>query len=261
MIHLLDSITDAREEHAGGVVVTGSHGGLYPAAVASRWRFRAAIFNDAGVGRGEAGVAGVIALGKIGTPAVAVDCHSARIGEAAETLAGVVTMVNPAAMALRVSFGMDAGEAARRFLAAAEPEGRLDPPLEARREAPVGDGRVWLLDSASLVGPEDEDEVVVTGSHGGLIGGDPARALKARARFAVFNDAGMGKDRIGMSRLPALDARGVAAVTVAAASARIGEAASALESGVISAVNEAAAAMGAEVGMPLRRCIADRVLR
>jgi predicted esterase YcpF (UPF0227 family) len=45
---LLDSITDIAARDAGRVAVSGSHGGLYPASVASRGGLRAVIFNDAG---------------------------------------------------------------------------------------------------------------------------------------------------------------------------------------------------------------------
>ncbi|MGH7211165.1 MAG: hypothetical protein ACREF1_06845, partial [Acetobacteraceae bacterium] len=65
---------------------------------------------------------------------------------------------------------------------------------------------------------------------------------------ALFNDAGIGIEWAGIARLAALDARGIAAATVAAASARIGEARSTLEDGVLSAVNASAAALGAAVG-------------
>ncbi|MGH8707062.1 MAG: hypothetical protein ACREVD_03275, partial [Burkholderiales bacterium] len=54
-----------------------------------------------------------------------------------------------------------------------------------------------------------------------------------------------------MTRLPVLAARGIPAVTVSAASARIGEARSMWESGAISYVNEPAAKHGAHPGMPL----------
>ncbi|MEL7462523.1 MAG: hypothetical protein AAFN79_00550 [Pseudomonadota bacterium] len=258
MIHLLNSITDATEAHRGGVAVSGSHGGRYPAAVASRRGLKAAIFNDAGVGLDEAGVAGVVALGEIGVPAATVDCMSARIGNAEEMLArGVVSMINVAAMAYRVTIGLEAAEAARRFEAAPDPEEMLPQPEEARREIEFGGLRIVLADSASLVTPEDAEAVIVTGSHGALIGGDPARALKApTARLAVFNDAGMGLNRVGMARLPALDQRQVPAVTVSAASARIGEASSALETGVISAANLAASRLGLEEGLGLRDGIA-----
>ncbi|MEE8172283.1 MAG: hypothetical protein V3T62_05070, partial [Alphaproteobacteria bacterium] len=50
------------------------------------------------------------------------------------------------------------------------------------------------------------------------------------------------------SRLPALEREGVIAATVAAASARIGDARSAWESGVISHANAVAAAVGITEG-------------
>ena len=98
---------------------------------------------------------------------------------------------------------------------------------------------VWALDSASLVGAEHVGTVVVTGSHGGLLGGRPDTALKYDALAALFNDAGIGIDEAGVTRLPALDARGIAAGTVAAASARIGDARSTYEDGILSRVNSA----------------------
>jgi len=64
----------------------------------------------------------------------------------------------------------------------------------------------------------------------------------------------------GVSRLPALDRRGIAALTVAAASARIGDARSSYEDGVLSRVNGSAAALGLKPGMtrttPSRSCAA-----
>jgi hypothetical protein len=73
-------------------------------------------------------------------------------------------------------------------------------------------------------------------------------ALRTDAFAAVFHDAGIGIDGAGLTRLPALDQRGIAAFTVAAASARIGDARSIFREGVISAVNDTAAHLGAHVG-------------
>ena len=58
--------------------------------------------------------------------------------------------------------------------------------------------------------------------------------------------------RPGIGRLAALERRGVAAFTVAAASARIGEARSSFEDGVISRVNATAARLGAVPGLRAR---------
>jgi len=114
---------------------------------------------------------------------------------------------------------------------------------------------VWGIDSASLACDTDRGAVLVTGSHGALLGDRPHTALKADAYAAVFNDAGAGPDGRGRSRLPALDERGIAAVTVSADSAVIGDAASSYADGVISFVNECAARYGATVGMPVKRFI------
>ena len=251
---LLGSITDVRPDHAGAVALTGSHGGLYPAVVASRANLRAAIFNDAGGGLEGAGVAGVLRLADAGFAAAAADCMSARIGDAEDMLAhGRISVVNSVAAALGLQQGQDVAEALERLVAAPAPTALLDPVAEARRSVTLPKGlTVSLLDSASMVGPADTGTVVVTGSHGGLIGGDPARALKAAARLAVFNDAGGGKDGVGFGRLPALETRGIAALTVAHDSARIGDAGSAMDTGVISAANAPARALGAAPGQPLR---------
>ncbi|MCQ0019334.1 hypothetical protein [Actinomadura madurae] len=91
--------------------------------------------------------------------------------------------------------------------------------------------------------------MLVTGSHGGLLGGTPGTALRAAAAAAVFNDAGVGRDAAGLGRLPALDARGIAAATVSAASARVGDGRSTYHDGVLSARNEAAARPA-----PVRAC-------
>ena len=68
----------------------------------------------------------------------------------------------------------------------------------------------------------------------------------------LYNDAGIGKDEAGVSRLPALDQRGIAAATVSAATARIGDARSTYEDGIISRVNARAASLGLREGMTAR---------
>ena len=115
--------------------------------------------------------------------------------------------------------------------------------------------RIVLIDSASLVLPQDMDQIVVAASHGALIGGSPRLALQVDAFAAVFNDAGVGADHAGIGRLAALDTRGIAALTVASQSARIGDALSTYEDGTISHANGRAVALGARVGDPLRSCL------
>jgi hypothetical protein len=113
-----------------------------------------------------------------------------------------------------------------------------------------------VAEGQTCVHAEDAGAVVVTASHGGLVGGDPAMALRTDAFAALFNDAGIGIEQAGIARLAALDARGIAAAAVGAASARIGEARSTLDDGVLSAVNGTAAALGAAVGARARDVVA-----
>ncbi|HEY3912540.1 MAG TPA: hypothetical protein VGM07_22025 [Stellaceae bacterium] len=256
-IVIADSITRVGPEAAGAVVVNASHGGVYAAYLAAKLHAAAAIFNDAGVGRDRAGIGGLDYLEEFGVAAAAVGHDTARIGDGADMMArGIVTYANELAILLGVGPGQSCHDAAAR-LQQARPTDQTPP--EAREaafllvsEAP----QVWALDSASLVLPEHRDAIVVTGSHGGLLGGRPETALKYDVRGALYNDAGTGKDEAGVSRLPALDRRGIAAATVSAASARIGDARSTYEDGIVSRVNARAAALGLREGSSAREFVA-----
>ncbi|MBZ4210262.1 MAG: hypothetical protein LAD29_03960 [Rhodoferax sp.] len=108
---------------------------------------------------------------------------------------------------------------------------------------------VRVVDSITELGPQDAGCLAVSGSHGGI---SSARyALAARPRLSVFNDAGVGKDEAGLAALPFLQSHGLAACTVAHSSARIGEAQSTLDEGIVSHVNALAQALGVVVG---QRC-------
>ena len=258
---LLDSITDLSAADRDTVIVSGSHGGLYPATLASRANLRAVIFNDAGIGLEDAGIAGVRALARVGMAAAAASHMSCRIGSALDAFEyGAISYANEVASRIGIQSGMPVDRAAEILHDAPTATNMLEELSEARWEdvAPGAGIRVLMVDSASLVKPEDGDRIIITGSHGGLIGGDPQRALKAHARLAVFNDAGMGKERIGVSRLPALDQLGIAAVTVAHHSARIGDARSTLETGIVSAANRNAEQFGIRIGLRLSEQIGWR---
>ena len=118
----------------------------------------------------------------------------------------------------------------------------------------AGPWRVVLLDSITQVRAEDAGCVAVSGSHGGETAAGFAAAVPLA--LAVFNDAGVGRDRAGIAGLDLLQAQGIAACTVSHDSARIGESASTFDDGVISHANAAAAAMGAAAGLRLRDWLA-----
>lgn len=257
---LVGSITELTLEDRDLVVLTGSHGGSLPARYALRCGLRALICHDAGIGLDEAGVQGLGLLEEAGVPAAAVSHMSARIGDAGDMHArGVLSRVNAAAAALGLAQGMPAAEALALLQRSApvcefvrQPE--TDAPVFQRRSIDETiPARAY--DSAAKLSTADDGAVLFTGSHGGLPGSDPGRASKARARFIAFNDAGIGIDDAGIRRLAALDARRIPAACVDAATAHIGDGMSTYETGVISTLNDAAAALGLAAGMPVRSIV------
>ena len=259
-VHLASTVTRLGPQCAGAVVVGGSHGGVYAGYLAARARACAVILNDAGIGRDDAGVGCLDYCDALGMAAATVSHVSARIGDAGDTLSsGVLSRVNDRARAAGCEAGMRCLDAALALRGAPPPPGDAPVYAEARHvagETPAG-LRLVCVDSISLVSEgEDEEQIVLSGSHGGLVAGQPHLAIRVAAAAAFFNDAGIGKDGAGVTRLPALDARGIAAATVSANSARIGDGRSTYEDGIVSRVNETARAAGVEPGMTAREAVA-----
>jgi hypothetical protein len=259
----IDSITKLKEEHIGNVVIAGSHGGIYAGYCAAKGRVRAVILNDAGVGREQAGISSLGYLDALGVAAATADSHSCRIGNARDMeSSGLISFVNRTAQALGCAPGQSVAACAERMRAAAQSTAPVPAQTEARfvaRSNP-GEPRVIVMDSVSLVQPSDAGAIVITASHGGLLGDDPATALRTDAIAAIFCDAGFGKERAGITRLPVLDRRGIAAATVSADSARIGDGRSVYADGVLSNVNDTAAAMGIRTGETVQLFI-EKVIR
>jgi len=116
---LLDSVAQVAPDHAGRVVVTGSHGGASAARYASAIAARLYVFNDAGVGKDEAGIAALALLEAQGVAAVTVSHVSARIGEARDAWeCGVISHLNAAAARL----GLRSGAPLRPAVEALPPE-------------------------------------------------------------------------------------------------------------------------------------------
>lgn len=115
----VDTIAHVKPEDAGQVVVTGSHGGISSGEYAGRAPLAAVFFNDAGVGKDRAGVAGLDHLQHLGIAAGAVAHDSAVIGDALETLGGVITTLNPLAQALGFREGEPLKPALKRVFAGA----------------------------------------------------------------------------------------------------------------------------------------------
>ncbi len=257
-IHTTDTITKMLATHRGQVVVAGSHGGVYAGWCAAKGGARAVILNDAGVGKDRAGTGSLPFLDVIGLAAATADSQSCRIADAADMLAtGVISTVNRTAASLGCEPGQTVHECALRMRSAPLPDGTLPQLQESRFFINQDDrGRAVIgIDSASLFEREDAGRIVVTASHGALVGGRPDSVVPPGVFAAFFHDAGGAKGGSGYSRLASLDTVGVVAATVAAGSARVGDARSCYHDGVLSHINDLARESGARVGMTLRTFI------
>ena len=255
---ILDSATLFDARHVGQVVITGSHGGVYPGYLAAKAGVLGVSFNDAGIGKDEAGVASLPYLDQLGIPAVTVSHRSACIADGVDIARrGVVSRVNASAAALGCRAGQSIAEAAESMSAATLHPVKPPAYREARTclRAEPGEPEVWGIDSAALMEPGDAGRIMVTGSHGALLAGKPDHIIKGPPLAAFFNDAGIGIDEAGVSRLPALDVLGVIGATVAALSAQIGDSRSAWQTGVISRLNRLAREAGCSEGEPLREFV------
>jgi hypothetical protein len=111
-----------------------------------------------------------------------------------------------------------------------------------------------IVDSVTERGPADAGCVAVTGSHGGV---SSARfAAATRPLLCVFNDAGVGREAAGVAGLELLQAQGLAACAVLHSSARIGDARSTLNDGIIGHANALAAALGVRIGLTCTAAVA-----
>lgn len=261
---VLDSVTHLQSEHRGRVAFCGSHGGIYAAYYAAYKGLAAVVLNDAGIGREMAGIAGLTLLAKLNVPAATISHRSARIGEGKDGVdRGIISTVNPPADKLGVRIGMRCADALALLLKASPPPAPAPETLEESRfevpEAGRGGVKVFVIDSMSLVKPEDDGHIIVSASHGGALGGRPDMAIKYPVFACVTNDADHGMDNAGTTRLPALDQRNIAAACVSAFSARIGDGRSTYSDGFISVINETARRRGGAVGQSTKDFVAAMV--
>jgi Na+/phosphate symporter len=115
-LRLIDSITQLTPQDAGCIAVSGSHGGISSARFALDARPLLSVFNDAGVGKMEAGIAGLAFLQVNGLTACAVAHTSACIGVAQSTLDdGIISHVNALALALGITVGQTCSDVVARM--------------------------------------------------------------------------------------------------------------------------------------------------
>lgn len=106
-IVLMDSITLITDDDAHAIVVSASHGGVSASDAALAVPLNAVFFNDAGVGKDDAGIAALAILQSAGVAAGTVSHTSARIGDVEDTWKhGVISHVNQAARDLGFAPGV-----------------------------------------------------------------------------------------------------------------------------------------------------------
>ncbi len=243
----------------GQVVVSGSYGGEYNAFHAAKWGLRGVVLNDAGVGKDNAGIRGLPYLDAIGLAAATADARTCHIADPEHMLEhGVISFVNQSAEKLGCRPGESVRACAERMMGAAIADGTLAPIAGGKRftlrEQP-GERVVIGVDAAPMLEPGDAGKIAVTGSHAALFRGKPDDVIKPDVYAVFFNDAGVGLDGAGITRLPTLDLRNIPAGAVDCNSAPIGNCRAIYADGVLSHVNQTARRRGAEPGMPLRRFI------
>ena len=114
---IMGSITQVEAQDEGAWVVSASHGGVSSGEFALEVPLQGAFFNDAGVGKDEAGIAALAMLQARGVAAATVSHQSARIGDSQDTWEhGVVSHANASAQALGLLPGQPLREGLLRLL-------------------------------------------------------------------------------------------------------------------------------------------------
>jgi hypothetical protein len=111
---------------------------------------------------------------------------------------------------------------------------------------------IYTVSASSQVNEVHLGQVVVSGSYGGEY--NAWHAGKWGLRGVVLNDAGVGKDNAGINGLPYLDGIGLAAATADTMTCHIADGDHMLAHGIVSHVNESAAALGCRPGDTVRAC-------
>ena len=236
------------------VVVNASYTGVLPARFIAEKAPAGAIGLDCAVGPQGASIAGLWYLEAFSLPAATVDVMGVVLGDGVDVWRhGRISYLNQPARDLGVTEGHSVEKAARLMLGgdAAAPAAASDV-TNRRTMAEHPSGRsIVCTDSIAFGLPEDKGTtVLVTAGHTGRSAVPYLEKVSPHA--FICSDGGMGRDRSGVAALPVLEAHGVAGAAVDARTARMGDALSSWETGVISAANELARRAGITEGMSCR---------
>ena len=116
-----------------------------------------------------------------------------------------------------------------------------------------GEIKTVLMDSISYVDNGNHKDIIVSGSHGGTSSAGYGLDVKVGAAF--FNDAGIGKNRSGISGLDLLQDAGIIAIAVSHETAEIANGKDTYENGLVSFTNERAENAGINKGMKVKEAV------
>lgn len=251
---------ESDENLADAVVLGASFAGAPTGILPIRQGARGWIAHEAGPGKDEAGIAGLPLADKYRVPAAAIATQEARLSDGESLLTGRVSRANRTAWSLGVRPGQTGEDAALLMLNAPtgfphDVDGVIDESVHTVFESPRGN--IYAVWSSSRISGDLSDDVLVVASHGAKI--MALYVLRTSPRGVICNDAGFGLDNSGVEGLQELQQNGIAAATVSTDSARIGDALSTYEDGIVSAANANATAKGVFIGQDAREA-AQRML-
>jgi uncharacterized protein YunC (DUF1805 family) len=212
---------------------------------------KAVIATDAGIGKDNAGISGLLHAETIGVPVATIAAMSAETSNGRETLLlGTISRANAQAQALGVEIGMLAHEAAARLAKA--PAGKSIPTSVGAEEKPVvveqtASGRIWATPGTTAITDKIPNDVICSGANSSRVSSDGV--LRMGAKGSIANDAGIARNNTAVEGVALLAEKGVPCAAVGTMSARLGEGLSTWNDGIISVVNAPAAKLGVKVGM------------
>lgn len=237
------------------VIVVGSYCGTRILAPMFTRGVKAVIATDAGIGKDNAGISGLLHGETIGVPVAVIAAKSAETSNGRETLLlGEISRANKQAQALGVANGMNAYEAAVRLAKA--PAGQAIPTPLGKEEHPVvveqtPKGRIWATPGTTAIHEKIPHDVICSGANSSRVSSDGV--LRMGAKGSIANDAGVGRNNTAIEALTVLAEKGVPCAAVDTMSARLGEGLSTWNDGVISFANAPAMAKGVKAGMTAKQ--------
>ena len=271
---LLDSLGDVQPDNTSPILVCASHcgdNGTF-ARKLKNCHVKAVFLNNAGIGKNQAGISGLIHYQAENILACAVDHNSAEIGVARDTWeSGIISHTNTLAEEAGIKPGDSVQEAVTKiinridfsssgqknknseFLINEEKENSSKVDLKKQIQTQIDGVSITVTDSITFLNESNAGDIVVCGSHGGISAGHYAQKHRLKAIF--FNDAGIGKNKAGIKSLDSLSAAGILACTVDCMSAEIFNGQDMLDNGIISVCNQLATSRNIKEKMTVKEAI------